>query len=317
MGTNVLNESNNEFTCPRCRARYYLTSLDLSKSDFTCAACNSRYNISTPVTRHPKWMSVASFVIIIASIVFGGLWGTSLVKPRLSDEHKKYMAQLIERDISEDFEPIVTFADSLVSLGFTNEACELCQTIPLAYFRRGNLPYYQILANPQTNLAAAIDGYMSQRNAVDQTTRAARILAEFSNSDTMRLFGARIDSMMFIFSAELDTFAMKLNAVSELPSIKPWISKYGFADGIKVGCGVVWIGMSSEMVKDIFGKPEDVTTQTTVDGKWEQWVYWKYVERSNSGTLGELLGLTYPVWTGKGRFFYFMNGNLSTWQETD
>jgi len=72
------------------------------------------------------------------------------------------------------------------------------------------------------------------------------------------------------------------------------IKKYGVSNGTSIFNRIVKIGMTQQMVKEVYGEPDDINRTVTQYSSSEQWVYGK----------GEDMEL-----------FYFENGKLTAWQD--
>lgn len=70
-----------------------------------------------------------------------------------------------------------------------------------------------------------------------------------------------------------------------------FISKYGQTNGEKVAKGLIWIGMTEEMLLDSWGKPNDINQTVTRYGSRKQYVY--------SGS----------------QYVYVVNGIVDAWQD--
>jgi hypothetical protein len=70
-----------------------------------------------------------------------------------------------------------------------------------------------------------------------------------------------------------------------------FIKKYGKVNGEKVAKGLIWIGMTEEMLYDSWGQPEDINTTVTSYGSKKQFVY------------------------GSGQYVYIVNGKVDAWQD--
>lgn len=66
--------------------------------------------------------------------------------------------------------------------------------------------------------------------------------------------------------------------------------KYGQVNGEKVAKGLIWIGMTEEMLIDSWGQPEDINSTVTRYGSRKQYVY------------------------GSGQYVYVVNGKVDAWQ---
>ena len=69
------------------------------------------------------------------------------------------------------------------------------------------------------------------------------------------------------------------------------VNKYGEKTGMKLYEGYIWEGMSKPMATDSWGEPIRVNASGGASGEREQWVY------------------------GEGRYLYFQDGMLVSWQQ--
>jgi hypothetical protein len=79
-----------------------------------------------------------------------------------------------------------------------------------------------------------------------------------------------------------------------------------------------WLGMTIYELKKSLGKPDNINRTVTTDGSWEQWVYYEMVAPDHRGqaiTYGDIMGLNKKVWSGRSKYFYFVEGILTTWQD--
>jgi hypothetical protein len=83
----------------------------------------------------------------------------------------------------------------------------------------------------------------------------------------------------------------KLDAASALKKRRDfYINKYGPVNGEKVAKGLIWIGMTEQMLIDSWGQPEDINTTVTRYVKRKQYVY------------------------GSRQYVYVENGVVDAWQ---
>lgn len=83
----------------------------------------------------------------------------------------------------------------------------------------------------------------------------------------------------------------KVNARNLIERKQKFISKYGQTNGEKIAKGLIWIGMSEEMLLDSWGKPNDINQTVTRYGSRKQYVY--------SGS----------------QYVYVVNGIVDAWQD--
>ncbi|MGB5105198.1 MAG: hypothetical protein WBP42_00630 [Candidatus Zixiibacteriota bacterium] len=96
------------------------------------------------------------------------------------------------------------------------------------------------------------------------------------------------------------------------------IEKYGDATGNRLLRREVWIGMSSTMVQDSWGSPDDKVTQITDESTVEQWTYWRNSHREQTiALLQDIMALPPTNWVGDACFFYFKNDILTVWQKVE
>ncbi|MCH8568703.1 MAG: hypothetical protein LAT67_10585 [Balneolales bacterium] len=69
------------------------------------------------------------------------------------------------------------------------------------------------------------------------------------------------------------------------------VRQYGLRDGIRIYRKEPWIGMTSVMAREAFGRPNNINRTTTISGTLEQWVYQNRI------------------------YLYFRNGILDSFQE--
>lgn len=83
---------------------------------------------------------------------------------------------------------------------------------------------------------------------------------------------SKIDSLTFLYSSLSDQLTTGKSELAELNK-KLFIKKYGKDDGQRVASGRVWKGMTIDMLKDIWGKPDKVTSNKYSYGVYTQWYY--------------------------------------------
>lgn len=69
-----------------------------------------------------------------------------------------------------------------------------------------------------------------------------------------------------------------------------YVKKYGPVNGEKVAKGLIWIGMTEQMLLDSWGRPDDINTTVTRYGSRKQYVY------------------------GLGQYVYVVDGIVDSWQ---
>lgn len=310
---------NNEFWCPNCRTRYFLTAPELASCTYVCSHCRFEFKLREqfPARTLALFAFVVAAITIVLLVLVKSQSGHQSTPRQLPADLGYRLSELTSRDISESFAPAIAFADSLYSLGFETEPSSLLTAIIEGYFHRRPQSYFESIYPAKWDLQTALDGFEYHRQSTNQAIAASRLLSTRSHVDSLRMLGDHMTNILLIFSAALDTLEFKITAAAQDPDVSPLVGKYGLINGLKVAAGITWIGMTSDMVRDIYGTPEDVNSQMTANGKWEQWVYWRYEEkRWGKHTILEMTGESHPVWTGKGRFFYFIDDVLYTWQES-
>lgn len=86
-------------------------------------------------------------------------------------------------------------------------------------------------------------------------------------------------------SQELEQYLKDKN-----PKLESLINRYGEVDGRKIYNGRIWIGMTDSQARISIGRPNDINRSVGEWGTHEQWVY------------------------NDGRYLYFENGKLTSWQ---
>jgi len=71
-----------------------------------------------------------------------------------------------------------------------------------------------------------------------------------------------------------------------------YILKYGKEEGGKVALGQIWTGMTEEMMRDSWGKPDSITVNKKPWGRYSQWYY------------GDII-------------YFFKNGKLFEWEDNN
>ena len=66
-----------------------------------------------------------------------------------------------------------------------------------------------------------------------------------------------------------------------------YITKYGKEDGLNVAYGRVWIGMTEEMLRDSWGKPDKIEKNVENWGTFTQWYYGDITYFFRDGILTE------------------------------
>ncbi len=100
-----------------------------------------------------------------------------------------------------------------------------------------------------------------------------------SDVDSLKALSASLDKKMDLANSELHNYKSKL-----------FVRKYGRDEGDKVLNGQIWKGMTEEMVKDSWGKPDKTHKDVYKWGTFEQWYY------------GDVT-------------YFFKNGKLTDWEE--
>ena len=86
--------------------------------------------------------------------------------------------------------------------------------------------------------------------------------------------------------------SLRIKAQQDVNKRRPiYVKKYGTVNGEKVAKGLIWIGMTEEMMVDSWGQPEDINTTVTSYGSRKQFVY------------------------GSGQYVYVVNGKVDAWQD--
>ena len=94
--------------------------------------------------------------------------------------------------------------------------------------------------------------------------------------------GKQIDSYE-LFWPKLTELENKVNlALRDL-----YIAKYGEKDGVNVSYGRVWIGMTEEMLRDSWGKPDKIEKNVENWGTFTQWYYGDVTYFFRDGILTE------------------------------
>lgn len=120
--------------------------------------------------------------------------------------------------------------------------------------------------------------------------------AEYNNRlDSLTVLKNRLKEQKQSLKSEID----KLTKLSEeldnklkecLPAF--FIKKYGKEIGRRVAAGRVWVGMTEEMLRDSYGKPDKVETNKEKWGVFSQYYYGKII-------------------------FFFRDGKLIEWEEKE
>jgi hypothetical protein len=86
--------------------------------------------------------------------------------------------------------------------------------------------------------------------------------------------------------------SLRIKVQQDINKRRPvFVKKYGTVNGEKVAKGLIWIGMTEEMLLDSWGQPEDINTTVTRYGTRKQYVY------------------------GSGQYVYVENGKVDAWQD--
>ena len=92
-----------------------------------------------------------------------------------------------------------------------------------------------------------------------------------------------LESEIETLSTELTELENKVNlALRDL-----YIAKYGEKDGVNVSYGRVWIGMTEEMLRDSWGKPDKIEKNVENWGTFTQWYYGDVTYFFRDGILTE------------------------------
>jgi hypothetical protein len=85
--------------------------------------------------------------------------------------------------------------------------------------------------------------------------------------------------------------SLRVKAQQDINKRRPvYVKKYGPVNGEKVAKGLIWIGMTEQMLIDSWGQPEDINASVTRYGSRKQYVY------------------------GSGQYVYVENGIIDSWQ---
>jgi hypothetical protein len=85
--------------------------------------------------------------------------------------------------------------------------------------------------------------------------------------------------------------SLRVKAQQDINKRRPvYVKKYGPVNGEKVAKGLIWIGMTEQMLIDSWGQPEDINASVTRYGSRKQYVY------------------------GSGQYVYVENGIVDSWQ---
>ena len=100
---------------------------------------------------------------------------------------------------------------------------------------------------------------------------------------------SKADAASTIKKSRDEELAAKAKEISRRRPI--FIKKYGPVNGEKVAKGLIWVGMTEEMLYDSWGQPEDINNTVTSYGSRKQFVY------------------------GSGQYVYVLNGKVDAWQD--
>jgi hypothetical protein len=157
----------------------------------------------------------------------------------------------------------------------------------------------------------------SSRQAFSDSVNA-RWTAEQSFRREQNIAEARADSIDQIEQEAEERqgkIAAKLQAEQERQDL---IAQYGELDAEKILGHQYWLGMTSTQLEKSLGKPDNINRTVTADGNWEQWAYYEMVapdRRGQATTWGDILGLNKKAWSGRAKYFYFVEGVLTTFQD--
>ncbi|MBM3454942.1 MAG: hypothetical protein FJX80_07320 [Bacteroidetes bacterium] len=85
--------------------------------------------------------------------------------------------------------------------------------------------------------------------------------------------------------------SLRKKAQEDINKRRPvYVKKYGPVNGEKVAKGLIWIGMTEQMLIDSWGRPDDINTTVTRYGSRKQYVY------------------------GLGQYVYVVDGIVDSWQ---
>lgn len=97
-----------------------------------------------------------------------------------------------------------------------------------------------------------------------------------SQSDSLRVYKEHLKRLIDSLKKDLDTLTKHRDYLDEkikLEYEKLYISKYGRENGTMVANGRIWKGMTENMLKDSWGKPDKVNTDKFNYGTFTQYTY--------------------------------------------
>ena len=97
-----------------------------------------------------------------------------------------------------------------------------------------------------------------------------------SQKDSLTAYKNQLRKLIDSLKSDLDTLTKHRDYLDEKIKSefeKLYISKYGKEDGIMVAEGKIWKGMTENMLKDSWGKPDKVNTDKFSYGTFTQYTY--------------------------------------------
>jgi len=83
---------------------------------------------------------------------------------------------------------------------------------------------------------------------------------------------SKIDSLTNLFSSLSEELTANQSELAEINK-RSFVKKYGKENGQRVASGRIWKGMTTDMLKDIWGKPDKITSNKYSYGVYTQWYY--------------------------------------------
>jgi len=267
--------------------------------------------MSSRMSRLAKtWLAICA-AFVLAMIV---IMNSSREPVRaFSAEHMARFSYLLSRPAIEICEEANALAESLYVEGFPVEGDSLCKKVYDGYSSEIS-EFFLIAQDLVLRIGDVSEKLPEMITFSDEALRTIYLIERHSTRESLRAAAAYLSSKVHSQNDILTSLQQQLDSIVNLPQISPFVRRFGEADGLKLSCGIIWIGMDTSMVRYAYGKPTDVDRRLSSYGYSEDWTYREFaVVDDGIITLGDMLGRTRKQWTGKAAYFSFENGSLSSW----
>lgn len=192
-------------------------------------------------------------------------------------------------EIADDFSPLrkeAFHASEIIYRVPKNEKFALIRLNYDGYFEVRNKSFSRafIFYSFVKNGKAVLDAFRKSKQSFDEEAEIRRndSIADILNRKS------KADAALAIKKANEEELAKKEREINKRKPL--YVKKYGAVIGEKIAKGLIWIGMTEQMLIDSWGQPEEVNSTVTRYGRRKQYVY------------------------GSGQYVYVENGKVDAWQ---